>query len=62
LSAQVWRAAEPHRKKLVRSRTGELALLIEALAETGKAINSALVQVGTLEHAPPLSGGIARQL
>jgi len=42
LSLQVWDTAEPHLKKLVRSRTGELALLVQALAETGRAATDAL--------------------
>jgi hypothetical protein len=38
LSLQVWNAAEPQLKKLVRRRTGELALLIQALAESSQAV------------------------
>jgi hypothetical protein len=60
LSTQVWNAAEPHLKKLVRSRTGELALLIQALALSSQAATNALAQAERMEQAPPLAGA-ARQ-
>jgi hypothetical protein len=55
LSTQVWNATEPHLRKLVRSRTGELALLVQALAETGRAATDALSQAEKMEQAPPLA-------
>ena len=56
LSIQVWDAAEPQLKKLVRRRTGELALLIQALAESSQAVANALSQADKMEQGPPLSG------
>ena len=56
LSIQVWDAAEPQLKKLIRSRTGELAILIQALAESGQAVTNALSQAEKIEHGPPLAG------
>jgi hypothetical protein len=56
LSLQVWNAAEPQLKKLVRRRTGELALLITALVESSQAVTNALSQAEKMEHAPPLAG------
>jgi hypothetical protein len=61
LSTQVWDAAERKIAKLVRSRTGELALLIQALALSSQAAIDALLQAEKMQHAPPLSGGVARQ-
>jgi hypothetical protein len=61
VSVQVWSAAEPKLEKLVRRRTGELALLVQALAECGEAAANALSQAEKMEQAPPLSGGVARQ-
>jgi hypothetical protein len=60
LSEQVWNAAEPKLEKLVRRRTGELALLVKALAECGRAAVDALLQAEKIEQAPPLTGA-ARQ-
>jgi hypothetical protein len=54
LSLQVWNAAEPQLKKLVRRRTGELALLIQALAETSQAVTNALSQAERMGSGPPL--------
>jgi len=54
LSTQVLDAAERKLGKLVRSRTGELALLIQALAASGQAAVSALAQAEKLEHAASL--------
>ena len=56
LSIRVWEAAEPALKKLVRRRTGELALLIQALAESSQAVANALSQADKMEQGPPLSG------
>src|SRR5205823_394336 len=60
VSVQVWKSAEPKLEKLVRRRTGELALLVQALTECGRAASNALLQAEKIEHAPPLSGGVAR--
>ena len=60
VSVQVWNAAEPKLEKLVRRRTGELALLIQALTECGEAAANALAQAERMEQTPPLSG-VARQ-
>ena len=51
-----YNAAEPQLKKLVRRRTGELALLITALVESSQAVTNALSQAEKMEHAPPLAG------
>jgi len=51
LSTEVWDAAERKLGKLVRSRTGELALLIQALAESSQAAVNALSQAERMEHA-----------
>jgi hypothetical protein len=59
LSLQVWNAAEPQLKKLVRRRTGELALLIQALADSSQSVINALLQADKMEHGEPLAG-IAR--
>jgi hypothetical protein len=56
LSLQVWNAAEPQLTKLMRRRTGELALLVQALVECGQAAINALSQAEKLEHGPPLAG------
>jgi hypothetical protein len=56
LSAHVWDAAQPELKKLVRRRTGELALLVEALVECGQAAINALSQAEKMENAAPLVG------
>jgi len=50
LSLQVWNAAEPQLAKLVRRRTGELALLIEALAVSSQAAMNALSQAEKMEN------------
>jgi hypothetical protein len=54
LSIRVWDAAEPQLKKLVRRRTGELALLVQALAETSQAVVDALSQAERMGSGPPL--------
>jgi hypothetical protein len=51
VSAQVWNAAEPKLEKLVRRRTGELALLVQALTECGQAAADALRQAETMESS-----------
>ena len=56
LSLQVWNAAEPQLAKLVRRRTGELALLIEALAVSSQAAMNALSQAEKMENGPTLAG------
>jgi hypothetical protein len=56
LSLQVWNAAEMELNRLVRGRTGELAVLVEALAECGQAAINALSQAEKIEHGPPLAG------
>jgi hypothetical protein len=54
LSIRVWEAAEPELKRLVRRRTGELALLIQALAESSQAVTNALSQAERMGSGPPL--------
>jgi hypothetical protein len=54
LSIRVWEAAEPELKRLVRRRTGELALLIQALAESSQAVTNALSQAERMRSGPPL--------
>ena len=56
LSIRVWGAAEPQLEKLVRRGTGELALLIEALAASSQAAMNALMQAEKIENGPPLAG------
>ena len=56
LSLQVWNAAERRLDKLVRTRTGELALLVQALVECGEAANNALSQAEKMENGPRLGG------
>jgi len=53
LSTQVSNAAERKLDKLVRSRTGELALLLEALAASSQAAINALSQAEKIENGPP---------
>jgi hypothetical protein len=51
LSTEVWDAAGRKLGKLVRSRTGELALLVRALAESSQAAINALSQAEKIENA-----------
>src|SRR5262249_6719670 len=60
LSNQTWNATEPQLNKLVRRRTAELAVLVQARVECGEAAINALAKAEKLEQAPPLSGA-ARQ-
>src|SRR5262249_23734385 len=56
LSIEVWNSAEPQLEKLVRRRTGELALLIEALAVSSQAAINAISQAEKMENGPTLAG------
>src|SRR5436305_11686933 len=55
LSIGVWNAAEPKLGKLVKSRTAELALLVHALTECGRAAADALSQAETIEKGKRLA-------